>query len=74
MSYTLDQVRDAVNNGSDLVRTALDLGDRDDDLLNLVVNAVMSVLEDPNTDLDSAIEENYQLDPSVVLSWWNNWS
>ncbi|MCX2949923.1 hypothetical protein [Lentzea sp. NEAU-D7] len=74
MAYTRDQVLAAVNNGSDLVRTALELGDRDDDLLNLVVNTVMSVLDDPETDLDSAIRENYETDPSEVLSWWTNWS
>ena len=74
MTYTREQVLDAVNGGSDLVRTALDLGDRDDDLLNLVVNAVMSVLDNPETDLDSAIRENYQTEPSAVLSWWSNWS
>jgi hypothetical protein len=69
--YTRDDVEVAVNAGADLVMEDLSLGDRDYDLINLVVNAIMVRLEDAEASLDDVIRENYGDSPEEVRGWWD---
>ncbi|WP_445517347.1 hypothetical protein [Streptomyces sp. NEAU-174] len=66
--YTRDQVSQAVNNGIDLAakherRTVAD------DLDNLIVNAALTLLDDPDADFHKVATENYDECPSVIRSW-----
>ncbi len=61
MTYTKEQVSTAVNSGVDLVI--------DGDTANLVVNAIMTLLDSPQATIEEIIEECYQEDPETVLSW-----
>ncbi|KPC89288.1 hypothetical protein [Streptomyces sp. STCH 565 A] len=71
-TFSLDDIRFAVNQGADLVQEGLDLGDRDSDLINLVVNAIVTVAEDPDVDgLDTVIETQYGESPEEVRGWWD---
>lgn len=64
MTYTRDQVNKAVNDGIDLITMDNDiyLSDRDQDLLNLAVNAALHKLDNPDADLDDVILSSYQPD------------
>ncbi|MFK4187261.1 hypothetical protein ACI2L4_25105 [Streptomyces sparsogenes] len=80
-TYTRDQVADAVNAGAGLVLDGLNLGERDEDVINLVVNAALAVLdtpgatgEDPKITLDDVMNQNYDGGAKEVRSWWCNWS
>ncbi|MGW7434701.1 hypothetical protein [Streptomyces sp. NPDC054849] len=71
-TFSLRELTTAANGGADLVLDGLDLGDRDRDLINLVVNAIVTVAEDPQVDdLDSVIETNYDESPEDVRNWWD---
>ncbi|MGK5496411.1 hypothetical protein [Streptomyces sp. URMC 125] len=70
-TYTRDEISRAVNEGADLVIDEIG-GERDADLINLVVNAIMTCLETPGADIDTVLEENYE-DPDDVRSWWGRW-
>ncbi|MFD9563365.1 hypothetical protein [Streptomyces sp. NPDC059994] len=71
--WTREDISSAVNAGVDLVAEELAGSERDQDLMNMVVNAVMHILENPNTSLDEVIRENYEEDPEEVRSWWSGW-
>ncbi|OZM70738.1 hypothetical protein CFN78_24040 [Amycolatopsis antarctica] len=72
--FTRDQVSRAVNDGADLVIDEVTTSDRDDDLINLVVNAALTRLNNPTADLEQVVTECYDTGPSDVRSWWSNWS
>jgi hypothetical protein len=72
--YDREEVSRAVNAGADLVRDGLPTGDRDSDLLNLVVNAALTLLDEPGLDLDEVIRRCYEVEPAVVRGWWGGWS
>lgn len=69
--YTRDQVAAAVNAGADLVNADEDfyISDRMLDVINLIVNAQLSLLDDPGLTLDEVIEKNYEADPATVRGW-----
>jgi hypothetical protein len=66
--FTREQVSRAVNDGADLVSDTLSLGDLETDLINLVVNAALAKLDNPNIDFDALVEENFEGDPR---DWWD---
>jgi hypothetical protein len=72
--YTREQVSEAVNAGADLVRDDLDLGDCDTDLINLLVNAALTLLDEPGLSLDDVIRRCYETEPAEVRGWWSGWS
>ena len=73
-AFTRAQVEQAANAGADLVRDGLDIGDRDTDLINLVVNATLTMLDEPGvSDLDDVIRRCYETEPAEVRGWWNGW-
>lgn len=69
--YSYSQVSEAVNQGASLVTgdTVIYLSDRDYDLINLVVNAALSALDNPSITLDDVIVNNYSVQPAEVRSW-----
>lgn len=61
-TFTKDEVMTAVNAGADLITGDKDiyLSEQDGDLINLIVNAIGSMLdENPPASLDEVIERNY---------------
>lgn len=66
--FTRNRVCRAVNDGADLVSDSLSLGGLETDLLNVMVNAVIAKLDDPDVDFDTMIEENFEGDPR---DWWD---
>ncbi|MFJ7205594.1 hypothetical protein ACIQWR_18905 [Streptomyces sp. NPDC098789] len=70
--WTREDIATAVNAGADLVTAELG-SERDQDLMNMVVNAVLHILENPNASLDEVIRENYEEEPEEVRSWWSGW-
>jgi hypothetical protein len=84
---TREQVEKAVNAGADLVLDDDQIGgsDRDRDLVNLVCNAILSLLDEPGLTLDEVIERNWDGEEAdgdepaktaveVVRGWWGDWS
>ncbi len=67
--FTRDQVSQAVNNGVDL---AAEHNGRSypDDLDNFMVNAALTLLDDPDADFCQVVAECYGERPSVVRSWF----
>ncbi|QUI30702.1 hypothetical protein H9W91_07390 [Streptomyces alfalfae] len=66
-TYTYSQIQAAVNAGVEMVMEEIG-GERDGELLDLVANASLSLLDNPNLTIDDVLEENYD-DPEEVLSW-----
>lgn len=65
-TYTRDEVLTAINAGAQLVQDddGISLGGRDTDLVNLVVNAAGSMLDDPPpASVDEVVERCYDPDP-----------
>ncbi|MCF3100993.1 hypothetical protein IPZ58_05310 [Streptomyces roseoverticillatus] len=73
-TYTRDQVSAAINGGADLVTDELVDAERDVDLINLVVNAALSILDTPEISLNDVMERNYEGGAEEVRSWWGVWS
>lgn len=71
--YTHGQVLQAVNAAADSIEQALAQAGHDvagrRDLLNLVVNATMGFLEDPDVDLATVADRCYGEPEQEVLSW-----
>ncbi|MFE0058752.1 hypothetical protein [Streptomyces sp. NPDC059003] len=66
--YTREQVSQAVDNGIDLA-AAKERATVADDLDNLIVNAVLTLLDDPDADFYTVVDENYGESPRVIRSW-----
>lgn len=66
--YTRDQVSQAVNNGVDLAATRM-RRTYADDLDNFIVNATMTLLDDPEADFYKVVAECYSDSARVVRSW-----
>ncbi|MGK5627023.1 hypothetical protein [Streptomyces sp. URMC 123] len=71
--WTREDISKAVNSGVDLVADELAKSERDTDLMNMVVNAVMTLLDNPHYTLDEVIQECYDEDPEEVRAWWAGW-
>lgn len=70
-TYTRADVSRAVNAGADLVLEDFDASEQDRDLVNIIVNAALTLLDKPDATLAEVIEENYgDEDPDEVRSWW----
>jgi hypothetical protein len=69
--YDHDHVTKAINEGADVIRDALDLGERDNDLLNLVINAAVTCMERPGSTFDDVVTANYAETPDEVRTWWD---
>jgi hypothetical protein len=71
-TYAAGQVLEAANCAADMVIDELGLLDGGArDLVNLVVNATMTILKKPEIEsLDEVIRCNYDDDPTEVRSWF----
>jgi hypothetical protein len=67
--FTRADVAVVVNAGVDMVVDELSQRERDTDLLNLVVNTVLTRLDNPEASLDDVIEKNY--DGEDPRTWWD---
>lgn len=72
--YARSDVSAAVNAAADLIENELDLGERDHDLLDLVVKAVRACLDDRGVSFDQMVEDNYDHEPDTVRGWWSAWA
>lgn len=69
-TYSADEVKAAANRAADDVQVALDMPDEGSrDVVNLVVNATVHYLDNPEASLVEAIEANYGADAGDVLEW-----
>jgi 3-hydroxy-3-methylglutaryl CoA synthase len=70
-AYTREQIFEAVNAGAGLVIDEFALGERDEDIVNLVVNAAMTVLDKPDADMAYVVEECYSEPLEEIKDWWD---
>ncbi|MFE6639537.1 hypothetical protein ACFVFT_38515 [Streptomyces tendae] len=68
-TWTRDQVADAVNWAIDEVAGTRWLGACADDLDNLAVNAVLTLLDDPDATFEDVAAECYGEDPDEIARW-----
>jgi hypothetical protein len=80
-TYTREEVVAAVKAGADLVNQDGQIGgsDRDMDLIDLVCNAILTLIDEPGMTLDQVIERNWdgqggQTPVQKVRGWWGGWS
>jgi hypothetical protein len=62
-TYTREEILRAVNAGAEMAIEG------QDDLLNLAVNAIMTLLDKPDASIQDVITECYGEDADEVLSW-----
>lgn len=74
MTYTTDQISEATGEAADLVKAELRLGERDSDLIDLVVNTVRTRLDRPNADFAEVVAQHYRESADEIRGWWTNWS
>lgn len=63
----------ALNSSADMLERELLLGERDQDLINLMVNATLARLDDPAVPFEDMVSENFSL-PREVRGWWSSWT
>ncbi|MET8717413.1 hypothetical protein ABZV52_30055 [Streptomyces sp. NPDC004735] len=68
-TWTRERVADAVNWAIDEAADVVRLGACADDLDNLAVNAVLTLLDDPDATLDDVAAESYGESSRTVASW-----
>lgn len=73
MIYTSEEVLDAINAGSDLVIDAIEVTDRDLDLINFVTAAICTRLHSPTATLDDVVTENWG-STNDPRGWWDGWA
>jgi hypothetical protein len=74
-TYTLQAVNAAVTNAVDLIKDGLGLGERDEDLLNLVTHAFLGLLSGQARTLTEVLDHSYDPDTARRLpGWWSGWS
>ncbi|MFJ8041228.1 hypothetical protein ACIRBX_12050 [Kitasatospora sp. NPDC096147] len=66
---TRDSISDVLNLAADTIQNELDLGDRDGDLMNLLVNAAMTLLDDPFAGLEDVANRCYGEELKTVRGW-----
>lgn len=72
--FRAGEVQDIAASAGELVCDALDLGERDRDLIGIVVNAIRVRLGEPGADLDTVLKQSYPtFTPGEIRSWWSNW-
>ncbi|MGP4112949.1 hypothetical protein ACTWP5_18815 [Streptomyces sp. 4N509B] len=70
-TYSREEISQAVNTGADLVLMEFDLGDRDTDLLALVINAALTVLDVPEATMNDVVESCYGESLDDIRGWWD---
>ncbi|MBD0689635.1 hypothetical protein [Streptomyces sp. CBMA123] len=73
-TYTRNAVSKAILDAADLVIEELNGGERDTDLLSVVVNAALTILDDPDASFRQIVEECYSIEEAELRSWWTNWA
>jgi hypothetical protein len=75
-TWTARQISEALSSAAELVRTdgGLAAGEREADLIGLVVNAALTLLEQPAVSLDEVMDACYEGGAAQVRSWWHGWT
>lgn len=68
-TFTSQQIATALNKAADEIAELDPSDERIRDTVNLMVNAAVHFLANPDDDLDDAIEANYDEDLNVIISW-----
>lgn len=74
VTYPSSDIEKALVTAEDLLVEALNLGERDVDLIGLLQNAVLSALENPGTSFSAMVGTHYSETPDEILDWWGGWS
>ena len=74
--YSTAQIQDALDAAQDLIIRELDLGERDDDLLDLLRRGTAPLLARPDiTTLDALTgAAGYQSTAAEIRKWWTGWA
>lgn len=72
---TREELSEIVNQGADIITSALG-SDAEQDLANLIVNAILTVADVPQDDrenvtFEDVITANYDESPEQVRGWWS---
>ena len=71
-TYTRDEVIDLVSKAADLVSSDIYIcGEREVDVINLVVNATGSIMDYGELTLNDVMDENYKGGAATVRQWWD---
>jgi hypothetical protein len=72
--YTRSDVSAALSAGADVILDELDSGERDRDLITLIINAAMSCLDNPHeeTSFDQVAYDTNVEHPDSVRAWWSH--
>ncbi|MFH9959627.1 hypothetical protein ACH4OX_36210 [Streptomyces roseolus] len=54
-----------------MINEELNFGEAESDILNLGVNASLTILENPDTTFEEVVEECYGISTKEIRSWWN---
>jgi hypothetical protein len=75
-TYRRYQVMDVVNAAFDLVTgdDQITPGERETDLIALVVNTINTLFEKPDADLNEVMDRHYEGGAAKVREWWGGWS
>ncbi|WP_329289528.1 hypothetical protein [Streptomyces pseudovenezuelae] len=68
-AWSRAEVSQALNDGADVISDQLG-GETEHDYGNLVVNAALTRLEDPDATFEDVVERNYDESPAQVREWW----
>jgi hypothetical protein len=72
--YPHSAISAAVHAGAELVQDELDLGERDQDLIHLIVSAAMMHLDNPEVSFDDVVRAAFDRLPGAVRGWWSSWA
>jgi hypothetical protein len=65
---------DALVAAENLLVNALDLGERDVDLIGLFQNAMATIRNNPEATFNQVIADHYTESAETVRGWWSRWS
>lgn len=74
-TFTPEEIAEITLGAADMLEIELGLGERDTDLLSLMIAAVGVRLSDPDAALDAVITRALpDRTPVEVRGWWDGWS
>ncbi|MFF6794230.1 hypothetical protein ACFY9C_34770 [Streptomyces filamentosus] len=69
--YTREDVHTALNAAADMINDELNIGESESDIVNLSVNASVTLMENPHATFEEVASENYSVSVEEILSWWD---
>ncbi|MGW8769007.1 hypothetical protein ACWGN5_41815 [Streptomyces sp. NPDC055815] len=68
--YTGNEIRRAVNDAADLINEKLNLDEPESDIVNLCVNASITLMENPKASFEQVVTQNYGITVEEIMGWW----